>query len=256
MTTYTTSSRISRRWSSSSHRFHGSHGSGGWRGWVVLAALCAATVTLAAQSIDPSLLLNPTKDSWLSYHGDYSGRRHSALTQITPDNVQQLGLAWVFQTGGRSAIKASPIVVNGVIYITTPDQLWAIDARSGRQIWRYTHPAEHGLSHRSARRRGLRRSRLPHDPRRLSRRARRERRQGAMEGRRLPTGKSGYWSTKAPLLIRTMCSSAWPATSTTCPASCSRSIRRPASCNGPSTARLQPAKVTRRAAALPAGRCG
>ena len=53
----------------------------------------------AGQGVDPAMLANPPADSWPGYHGDYSGRRHSALTQITPENVGQLGLAWAFQTG-------------------------------------------------------------------------------------------------------------------------------------------------------------
>src|SRR5262245_29420928 len=96
---------------------------------------------VAAQSVDPALLLKPTSDSWPTYHGDYSGQHHSRLNQITPANVNQMTLAWAFQTNQTQAIKATPILVNGVIYVTTPDNLWAVDARSGRQIWRYSYPA-------------------------------------------------------------------------------------------------------------------
>src|SRR5687767_7748854 len=92
-----------------------------------------------AQSLDPSALLKPTADSWPTYHGDYSGQRHSKLTQITPANVNQLTLAWAFQTNQPQSIKATPILVNGVIYLSMPDNLWAIDARSARTIWRYTY---------------------------------------------------------------------------------------------------------------------
>ena len=52
----------------------------------------------AGQTLDPAALLHPPTDSWPTYHGDYSGRRHSPLTQITPQNVSNLGLAWAFQT--------------------------------------------------------------------------------------------------------------------------------------------------------------
>src|SRR5689334_22698910 len=75
------------------------------------APLTIATCVLA-QGLDPAALLKPSPDSWPTYHGDYSGRRHSALTQITPENVKQLGLAWAFQTGRSDQIKASPIVVD------------------------------------------------------------------------------------------------------------------------------------------------
>src|SRR5215471_18429924 len=99
---------------------------------LVLRAFAPLTIAtcVVAQGLDPASLLKPSPDSWPTYHGDYSGRRHSALTQITPDNVKQLGLAWAFQTGRSDQIKASPIVVDGVLYVTTPDRIWAIDARS------------------------------------------------------------------------------------------------------------------------------
>ncbi len=90
-------------------------------------------------------LLKPPADSWPGYHGDYSGRRHSSLTQINQENVGTLSLAWAFQTAQAAQIKATPIVVDGIIYLTVPDNVWAIDARSGHQIWHYTYPPNKGL---------------------------------------------------------------------------------------------------------------
>src|SRR5688572_1173604 len=58
----------------------------------------------AAQGVDPAALLKAPSDSWLTYHGDYSGRHHSPLRQITPDNVGQLALSWAFQTGQTQQI--------------------------------------------------------------------------------------------------------------------------------------------------------
>jgi alcohol dehydrogenase (cytochrome c) len=98
-----------------------------------------------AQGIDANALLKPTPDSWPIYHGDYSGQRHSRLTQITPANVGGLTLAWAFQTGQATQIKSSPIVVNGILYISIPDHVWAVDARTGSQIWHYTYPPNEGL---------------------------------------------------------------------------------------------------------------
>ena len=66
-------------------------------------SLLRSRVALRAQGLDPAALLNPPADSWPTYHGDYSGQRHSRLTQITPDNVHQLTLAWAFQTGPDAA---------------------------------------------------------------------------------------------------------------------------------------------------------
>src|SRR5882757_5574720 len=100
--------------------------------------------TMLAQGADEPTLLHPPADSWPGYHGDYSGRRHSSLTQITPGNVTGLSLAWAFQTDQGASIKATPILVDGILYFTVPDQLWAIDARSGHQIWHYQYPPNKG----------------------------------------------------------------------------------------------------------------
>jgi len=126
-----------------------------FRSVVVLASAAGCGALLVAQSpqgLDPAMMLKPPADSWPTYHGDYSGRRHSELAQITPDNVHQLTVAWTFQTGSAAGIKASPILVNGVMYVTMPDNMWAIDARTGRQIWRYTYPPNQAfhIGHRGA----------------------------------------------------------------------------------------------------------
>jgi len=110
-------------------------------------ALLAGTwvCSLPAQGLDPGMLVHPAPDSWPLYHGDYSARRHSALTQITPQNVGGLGLAWIFQTGQPAMLKSSPLLVDGVLYFTSPDNVWAIDARSGHQIWHYLYPPNKGF---------------------------------------------------------------------------------------------------------------
>src|SRR6185503_8854125 len=95
-----------------------------------LIACCSiaigAAVFIQAQGLDPATLLNPPADAWPTYHGDYSGQRHSRLTHITPANVGQLTLAWAFQTGQSTPIKATPILSHGILYLSTPDNLWAI----------------------------------------------------------------------------------------------------------------------------------
>src|ERR1700688_1433668 len=105
----------------------------------ILLSIFAVAIA-SAQGVDPAMLLKPPADSWPGYHGDYSGRRHSALAQITPENVGQLGLAWAFQSGQVQQIKSSALLVDGVLYLTVTDHVWAVDARSGHQLWHYTYP--------------------------------------------------------------------------------------------------------------------
>jgi alcohol dehydrogenase (cytochrome c) len=117
----------------------------------VLFLIASSTMATAfppgasAQGVDNQTLLHPPANSWPQYHGNYSGTRHSALTQITPENVKLLTLAWAFQTDQRSEIKSSPLMVDGVLYFTVPDNVWAVDARSGHRIWQYTYPSNPGL---------------------------------------------------------------------------------------------------------------
>jgi alcohol dehydrogenase (cytochrome c) len=111
---------------------------------VYATVIIASHTCSIAQRVNTTTLLNPPADSWPSYHGDYSGQRHSALTQITPRNVRNLGLSWAFQTNQTATIKASPLLVDGILYFTVPDNLWAVDARSGHMLWHYKYPPNRG----------------------------------------------------------------------------------------------------------------
>src|SRR6185369_7892025 len=111
----------------------------------ITSSILLARGTTFAQGTTADMLLKPPKDSWPAYHGDYSGKRHSPLTQITPQNVGGLTLAWAFQTGANTQIKASPLMVDGVIYFSTPDNVYAVDAHSGHQVWHYTYPQNKGF---------------------------------------------------------------------------------------------------------------
>ena len=83
---------------------------------------------------------------WLTYAGDYTNQRHSPLTQITPENVHRLAPQWAFQTETLGRFQATPLVVDGIIYVTGPlDTGWALDARTGRQLWRYRRELPGGL---------------------------------------------------------------------------------------------------------------
>jgi alcohol dehydrogenase (cytochrome c) len=166
-----------------------------------IAGVALFASTAVAQDVPIQLLQQPTRDSWPTYHGDYSGRHHSPLAQITPANVSQLGLAWAFQTNGAQPIKATPLLANGVIYVSAPDNVWAIDARSGRQLWRYTYPPNAGfkIGHRGvAVLGGLVYVTTP-DAHLLALDAR----TGAVRWNvEIADSRRGYWSTNAPLIIR------------------------------------------------------
>ncbi len=106
-----------------------------------LILIAAAAACVQAQGLNPAALLKPPTDTWPSYNGDYSGRRYSPLSQINRQNVRSLTLAWAFQTHS-AALKSTPLEVNGILYFTVPDHVWAVDARTGRQIWHFQRPSE------------------------------------------------------------------------------------------------------------------
>jgi alcohol dehydrogenase (cytochrome c) len=100
--------------------------------------LCGCVLTCAAGDgdLNPQDLVKPLSNDWPTFNGDYSGKRFSSLSQINQSNVERLTLAWVLQPESV-AIKSTPLMVNGRLYFTTPDNVWAADARTGRVIWHY-----------------------------------------------------------------------------------------------------------------------
>ena len=129
----------------------------------------------AGQGLDPAVLNKPLGESWPVYGGDYSGRRYSSLKQIDQSNVKNLTLAWVarvtagpgragFRTivggeaatavdvGGTTNVRGAILEVNGVLYLSAPDNAWAVSAIDGHEIWHYywktrggTHIGNRGL---------------------------------------------------------------------------------------------------------------
>jgi alcohol dehydrogenase (cytochrome c) len=169
------------------------------RGLLAVALLSSGIVM--AQGLDPAALLDPPSDSWPTYHGDYSGRRHGRLTQINPENVHQLTLAWAFQTAQAGQIKSTPILINGILYISTPDNLWAIDARSARQVWHYSYPTNQGfhIGHRGVAAYKDWVYLTTPDAHLVSLDARNGKVRWDVV---IADAKRGYWSTNAPLVIR------------------------------------------------------
>ena len=106
-------------------------------------------------------LADPTR--WLTFSGDYSGRRHSPLTQITPANVHRLAAQWTFQTGHddpRPRVRGDAArCCDGVLYVTGSNNFaWALDARTGRPFWQYRRELPPDLTY-GARRRSIAASR-------------------------------------------------------------------------------------------------
>ncbi len=86
---------------------------------------------------------NRESQNWLMYWGDYQGLHYSPLEQITPANARTLQTAWAMPVPGTTTLEVTPVVVDGVMYVTSggdPLTVLALDARSGRQIWRYARP--------------------------------------------------------------------------------------------------------------------
>ena len=129
---------------------------------VAVVVVPAAALAQERGGLDPASLLEPLKESWPTYSGDYSGRRYSGLTQVTRDNVSRLTLAWTRQlntgmpaleganaptfiggegTGefaiGSQRIKGSILQVDDLLYVTAPDHVWALDVRDGGERWHY-----------------------------------------------------------------------------------------------------------------------
>ena len=100
-------------------------------------ALLIAIALPAASQVSNEMLKKGMGENWLTYSGDYSGQRHSPLTQITKANAQNLSAKWIYHVDAGRRLQCTPIVYDGVMYITSANELHALDARSGRQIWKY-----------------------------------------------------------------------------------------------------------------------
>lgn len=118
----------------------------------VIAVVSVAAQQNGSEPVGSQDILAGLKDPsrWVTYSGDYSGQRHSPLKQITPQNVQRLTAQWTFQSEqsapGRG-LEGTPLLVDGVLYVTGIDNYaWAIDARTGRSIWRYRRDLPPGLT--------------------------------------------------------------------------------------------------------------
>jgi quinohemoprotein ethanol dehydrogenase len=126
-----------------------------YRKWWVIVSLCCVlySVFAAAQEheqeqaqsvqnpsarVDSEMIAAGVGNHWLSYGGDYREQRYSPLKDIHEDNVSQLGLAWSFDTDSNRGLEATPLVVNGVMYVSGSWSIvYALNAKNGELIWKY-----------------------------------------------------------------------------------------------------------------------
>jgi len=96
--------------------------------------------------VQPSQLLSaPVSANWLSYNGDYTGRRYSALREINASNVVQLRAEWVFHAPNSDRLEVTPVVSDGIMFLTSANDAYALDARTGQTLWHYSRPITEGL---------------------------------------------------------------------------------------------------------------
>lgn len=106
------------------------------------AALLLASLNVLAAPPDDTRLQAAGEDraNWMSYGRDYANQRFSPLQQIKRDNINQLAPRWIYQTGTVASLQATPLVVDGIMYLSMPfNHVAAIDAVTGRELWRYEH---------------------------------------------------------------------------------------------------------------------
>ena len=117
-----------------------------------LALLIVPVLSLSAQvTFDRILNAGKEPQNWLTYSGGVSSQRYSTLNQITPDNVKNLELQWIFQSRSLERYEATPLVVDGVMYtVQNPDDVLALDTKTGKEAWRfYTIPGPGEPGHES-----------------------------------------------------------------------------------------------------------
>ncbi len=124
---------------------------------LAIALLAGCQTVAAAESSDArsssapivvassALIARRPNADWLSYNGDFSGRRFSELSQINLSNVGQLRAQWVFHSSNSNRLEVTPVVVNGVMFVTSANDTYALDARTGRTIWHHVWPISEGL---------------------------------------------------------------------------------------------------------------
>src|ERR1700689_3388590 len=104
-------------------------------------AVSSASIDVRAED----LLSQPPSENWVSYNGDYTGRRFSSLAQITAANVGNLRTQWIFHLRASTGLEVKPVAVEGILFVTSANDAFALDSRTGRSIWHHSRPVTEGL---------------------------------------------------------------------------------------------------------------
>jgi alcohol dehydrogenase (cytochrome c) len=144
------------------------------KNFLLTISACLLPAVAAAQGLNSADILKPLANDWPTYSGDYTGKRYSHLTQVNQSTVKNLTLAWTLRLaggtgnaggggrgggrfgggaavplivagegtadaggGGGTSVKGSILEVNGILYVSTPDNAWAVDAIDGRELWHF-----------------------------------------------------------------------------------------------------------------------
>ena len=86
-----------------------------------------------------------SQTDWQTYNGNVSGNRITSISQINPSNVKNVDLRWVFTLSGVSRLETTPVVVEGIMYVTSGNECYALDAGNGRELWHFQRPRTRGL---------------------------------------------------------------------------------------------------------------
>jgi len=113
--------------------------------WQRLVCQVTGSNRSALQVNAKDLLTTPVEENWPSYNGDYSGRRFSSLREINRSNIAQLRAAWVFHPRNSQRLEVTPVVIRGVMYVTSANDVFALDSSTGRVLWHYSRPISSGL---------------------------------------------------------------------------------------------------------------
>ncbi len=85
-----------------------------------------------------------SQTNWPGYDGDPRGNRYTAMTQINKSNIGRLGPKWIFNISNGGHLQGTPVVMDGIMYVTVANECYALDAGSGRQIWHFQRSTTRG----------------------------------------------------------------------------------------------------------------